>query len=110
MSDEFLPQPLMFSSFVEELPATQAPSQYDQTLAYRHGLFTQPPGRRSNRGPQFTSKPTRRGKFGPDRRNAPVDLSSSPTKSSLTDQYSMDSFVVEDDDDVLLQESHSSSI
>ncbi|KAF8529479.1 hypothetical protein JB92DRAFT_3106701 [Gautieria morchelliformis] len=91
--------------FVEELPPTQAPSRYDQTLAYRHSLFTQLPGG-SSRGPQFASKPTRRGKFGPERQYTHVDLSSSPTPA---DQYSMDSFVVEDDDDVL-QESHSSSI
>jgi ATP-dependent DNA helicase MPH1 len=82
---------------------------YDQALAYRHSLFTQPPGRGD--GPRFTSKPARRGVFGFQKQTARVDVSSSPPKGQATDQYSMDSFVVEDDDDVLLHEdSHSSSI
>lgn len=96
-------------SFVAELPPTQFSPTYDQSLAYRHSLFTQPPCHHN--GPQFASKPVRRGAFGPERRIAPVDTSSSPPKNPATDQYSMDSFVVEDDDDVLLHEdSQSSSI
>lgn len=95
---------------MEELPPTQQPSPgYDQTLAYRHSLLTQPP--KASGGPRFTTKPARRRVFGPERQNALVNVSSSPPTDAAPDQYSMDSFVVEDDDDVLLhEESHSSSL
>lgn len=69
--------------------------------------MTQAPRQRD--APQFRSKPVRLGRFGPFKPKR--SISGSPTSNTAPDQYSMDSFVVEDDDDVILRvETDSSTI
>lgn len=87
--------------FAGDFSATQVESDYDQSGIYRQGLLTQVP----SGGPSFASKPVRRGVFGrgassPSRR--PV-VSSSPPQDvdEDLDHYSLGSFVVEDDDNIL---------
>ncbi|KAF8527862.1 hypothetical protein BU17DRAFT_73555 [Hysterangium stoloniferum] len=84
--------------FLEELDPTQAVLNYDQSNAYRHSLMTQPPI--DSNVPLFASKPTRRTAFGPMKQESLMGVSSSPLRDT-SDQYSVDSFVVADDDDVL---------
>ena len=98
-------------SFIKDIASTQLPSGYNQAAAYRQGLLTQAP----TGGPAFQSRPTRNGMFRGDanagtRRRA-VGVSSSPGAESYDgelDQYEFGSFVVEDDDDVLLRQETSS--
>lgn len=92
-------------SFLAELPATQASPSYDQITAYRNSLFTQAPAR----GPQFASKPVRPGAIGRERLPVSAHVSSSPTRDEPPDQYSMDSFLVQDDDNVFLSDAADSS-
>lgn len=84
--------------FLEELSPSQRPISYNQTMAYRQSLLTQM--HPNSQVPEFRSGVIRQGPFGRSRnlfRN--VKKSSSPNRS--TDQYSLDSFLVEDDDDIL---------
>jgi hypothetical protein len=89
--------------FVVDTSATQAPSDYDQSAIYRQGLFTQAP---MGGAPRFASAPIRAGFLGKGRVAAPVTpdaASSSPLKDEEFDRYSYGSFVVEDDDDILIE-------
>jgi ATP-dependent DNA helicase MPH1 len=90
--------------FLVDQSGTQASSDYDQGTVYRQGLSTQVP----TGGPQFTTKPIRNGFLG-RRRSTQVRQqlsSSSPIKNDDDlDQYSLGSFVVPDDDDILEEES-----
>ncbi|KIJ45499.1 hypothetical protein M422DRAFT_46571 [Sphaerobolus stellatus SS14] len=93
--------------FAGNFEPTQAPPRYNQSNVYRHSLMTQAP--RGRNAPQFTSRPLRKGIFGPSRPRIGVPVSSSPMSTALPDEYSIDSFVVEDDDDILLREETGSS-
>lgn len=86
--------------FLVDKSGTQPSSDYDQDAVYRQGLFTQVP----NGGPQFAAKPTRTGYLGRGRniQIGPNQASSSPTRDEDLDQYSVGSFVVSDDDNILL--------
>lgn len=89
--------------FVTDASGTQAPSDYDQSAIYRQGLFTQAPMRDA---PKFGGGPVRTGFLG--RGHIAANLrqeaaSSSPVKDDELDSYSYGSFVVEDDDDILLE-------
>lgn len=88
--------------FLEELPETQVSPSYDQSLAYRHSLMTQIPGRGA---PVFANKPMRRGRFG--RPSVGVSsnqrrpgVSSSPRMDDEPDTYEFGSFVVEDEAEI----------
>jgi hypothetical protein len=94
--------------FVVDTSATQVPSDYDQSAIYRQGLFTQAP---MGGAPRFASGPTRAGFLGRGRIAAsltPDAASSSPMKDDELDRYSYGSFVVEDDDDILIEGSSES--
>ncbi|KAG9016658.1 3'-5' DNA helicase [Tulasnella sp. 427] len=83
------------TSFVTYGPATQAPEGYDQAAMYRRGLMTQAgPG-----GPAFAKRPVRYGQFtgGNGRRGGRVS-----DMSSEVGEYELGSFVVEDDDEEML--------
>ena len=87
--------------FLEELPESQVPPSYDQTLAYRQSLFTQAPV--GSRAPVFAKRPVRpgmfRGRVGMPSRSL---VSDSPRvdSDSEPDEYHIDSFVVEDEADI----------
>ena len=87
---------------------TQSPDGYDQDAVYRQGLLTQAPASLN-----FHSKPVRTGIFGSDKtfgRDRPGAIgrqagpSSSP-RANESDDYDLDSFVVEDEDISFLSES-----
>ncbi|KAK0473195.1 hypothetical protein IW261DRAFT_1423734 [Armillaria novae-zelandiae] len=88
--------------FLEELPETQLSQSYDQSLAYRESLLSQAPV--AGAGPVFAHRPVRRGPFG-GRSNSVAErraiLSSSPFRDEEPDEYEMDSFVVDDDAEIL---------
>ncbi|KZW01967.1 P-loop containing nucleoside triphosphate hydrolase protein [Exidia glandulosa HHB12029] len=86
--------------FVTEMAATQADPDYDQSMAYRHSLFTQAP---VGRGPAFRSGPVRTNSHlnarERGRKRAPGVSSSPPRDPNETlSDYEMDSFLVADDD------------
>ena len=92
--------------FLEELPETQVSPSYNQTAAYRAGLMTQIP----EAGPAFQTKRKRVGPFAGGRTQVPkpADWSSSPRRDSEYDEYEMGSFVVQDDDTLLYDQSSES--
>jgi ATP-dependent DNA helicase MPH1 len=88
--------------FLEAPPETQVSPSYDQTLAYRQSLLTQPP--LAGRAPVFANRPVRRGIFriggvASTSRRRFAAFSSSPPRED--DRYVFDSFVVDDDAEVL---------
>ena len=85
--------------FLEEPSETQVSPSYNQTAMYRMGLMTQAPG-----GPQFANKPKRTGAFAGGRTQVrrPVIYSSPPPEP---DEYEMGSFVVQDDESLLYNNS-----
>ncbi|KAJ7492863.1 hypothetical protein FB451DRAFT_1219867 [Mycena latifolia] len=89
--------------FLQGLPETQMSPSYDQSFAYRQSLLTQAPG--GGRIPTFASRPARRGMFGGGRsessRRRP-QVSSSPPRDAdeEPDTYALDSFVVDDDEEI----------
>ena len=90
--------------FLKDSPATQASQSYDQILAYRQGLLTQAPA--NNVGilhPVFANRPSRLKPFGridgaKSRRFLPS--SSPPPPDEDLDYYDLDSFVVDDDEEI----------
>jgi ATP-dependent DNA helicase MPH1 len=92
--------------FLRAPPETQVPAGYAQTQVYRESLATQVPGR----GPAFAARPVVRGKFGPARtpRRAEARGSSPATDlGSEPDQYSLGSFVVNDEEEIVYEEDSS---
>ncbi|CAG8645682.1 10842_t:CDS:2, partial [Acaulospora colombiana] len=89
--------------FVVDTSATQIDTDYDQSAVYRQGLFTQAPAG----GPQFTSAPIRNGYLGRGKGNSLThgNFSSSPSRGDELDTYSLGSFVVDDDDEILEESS-----
>jgi hypothetical protein len=89
--------------FVVDTSATQTDPDYDQSAIYRQGLFTQAPVG----GPRFTTAPVRNGYLGRGRGNSlrRGHFSSSPSRGSELDTYSLGSFVVDDDDEILEESS-----
>ncbi|KAG8864334.1 3'-5' DNA helicase [Tulasnella sp. 330] len=94
-------------SFVTDGDPTQAPEDYDQEAIYRQGLMTQAPA-----GLAFHSGPVRKGQYTGGasemvrererRRRRDIETCSSPgARSSEPDEYELDSFVVEDNDEIL---------
>lgn len=82
---------------------TQAPSGYEQSVIYRQSLLTQAP---NNAAPVFASRPVKTGFLGRGRASIGEPrrygaTGSSPMRSSDIDNYSLGSFVVEDDDQIL---------
>ena len=92
--------------FLVDTSGTQAPSGYEQSVIYRQSLLTQAP---NDAAPAFASRPIKTGFLGrgrasigePSRYRALAAGSSSPMRSSDVDNYSLGSFVVEDDDEIL---------
>ncbi|KZT21696.1 P-loop containing nucleoside triphosphate hydrolase protein [Neolentinus lepideus HHB14362 ss-1] len=86
--------------FLEEPLETQVSPSYDQTTAYRQGLFTQAPA--GARGPVFAHRPLKQGRFGPDRplRSRQPMSSSPPREDDVPDEYAFGSFVVDDDAEI----------
>jgi ATP-dependent DNA helicase MPH1 len=86
--------------FLQELPETQMPLSYDQTLAYRQSLLTQHP---RGKAPVFANRPVRRGQFaggwGSGARQQRAILSS-PSADTVPDEYALGSFVVDDDAEI----------
>ncbi|PVG04747.1 P-loop containing nucleoside triphosphate hydrolase protein [Serendipita vermifera] len=89
--------------FVVDASATQIDTDYDQSAVYRQGLFTQAPAG----GPQFISAPVRNGYLGRGKGNSlrRDNFSSSPSRGDELDTYSLGSFVVDDDDEILEESS-----
>jgi hypothetical protein len=89
--------------FVVDTSATQTDPDYDQSAIYRQGLFTQAPVG----GPRFATAPVRNGYLGRGRGNSlgRGHFSSSPSRGSELDTYSLGSFVVDDDDEILEESS-----
>ena len=94
--------------FVTELSATQADPEYDQNGAYRTSLFTQVPGG-SRHGLQFGHGPIHtnshlnareQGIMRANKRAAGVS-SSPPGPDRTMSDYEMDSFLVDDDEDIV---------
>lgn len=84
-------------SFLKELPETQVPPSYDQSLIYRTSLMTQAPG-----GLGFLNKPVRRAPFGIQRGAiAQPTMSSSPRRDDDDDHYELGTFVVDDDSEII---------
>jgi ATP-dependent DNA helicase MPH1 len=93
--------------FLRAPPETQIPEGYAQTQIYRESLLSQAPNRR---GPVFAARPVVRGKFGPQhthRRLAARGSSPATELGSEPDEYSMGSFVVHDDDEIVYEEDSS---
>jgi len=92
--------------FVVDTSATQVSSDYDQSAVYRQGLFTQA----RTGGPLFAAAPVRTGYLGRGRGLAVQGTrtlpSSSPEKDEELDSYSLGSFVVDDDDDIMAETSN----
>ncbi|KAL1952168.1 hypothetical protein VTO73DRAFT_1317 [Trametes versicolor] len=92
--------------FVDEPGQTQVSPSYDQAAVYRRSLMTQAPGR-GGAGPLFANGPVRRGRaaFGPSRtgpsRYARAVTSSPVGEDEGPDEYVFDSFVVEDDEEIV---------
>ncbi|KAJ7706436.1 hypothetical protein B0H17DRAFT_1037209 [Mycena rosella] len=89
--------------FLEGLPETQMSPSYDQSFAYRQSLLTQAPG--GGQIPNFASRPARRGMFGgglsESSRRRPQVSSSPPRRTDEEpDAYDLDSFVVDDDEEI----------
>ncbi|KAG8855358.1 hypothetical protein FRB91_002333 [Serendipita sp. 411] len=90
---------------------SQVPDGYDQSAVYRQGLLTQAP----MGGPSFASRPVRVGFLGRGRRSAAATAhenqgnvaatSSSPFRASGSDNYSVGSFVVGDEEEIEFEES-----
>lgn len=91
--------------FVVDVSATQVASDYDQSAIYRQGLFTQVP----TGGPVFANRPVRAGYLGRGRGtpvfNRQILPSSSPDRDTDLDHYSLGSFVVDDDDEIIEDDS-----
>jgi hypothetical protein len=85
--------------FLQPLPETQLSPSYPQTQVYRQSMLTQPAY--STKGPSFQSRPRKQARFETNARR--FGVSSSPVKSqrSEPDEYEMDSFIVEDDDEIM---------
>lgn len=86
--------------FLKDSPVTQVSQSYDQSLAYRQSLFSQAP---VNNVPMFANRPTRPKPFGRmdgarSRRFLPS--SSPPPPDEDLDHYDLDSFVVDDDEEI----------
>jgi ATP-dependent DNA helicase MPH1 len=94
--------------FLQELPSTQIPQSYDQTLAYRQSLLTQAPC--GSKVPVFANGPVRRGPFGGGRATSPRQrgrfVPSSPADDD-ENEYAFGSFVVEDDAEISFVEGSS---
>lgn len=88
--------------FLQGHPETQVSPSYDQTLAYRQSLFTQAPAR--GKAPVFANRPAaRRALFAAGRggrRVRPLISSSPPINDDEPNEYSMGSFVVDDDAEI----------
>jgi ATP-dependent DNA helicase MPH1 len=84
--------------FLQQLPETQLSPSYDQTLAYRQSLFTQPPAR--SKAPVFANRPARHG-FGNGNINSKRRpfVPSSPSNGE-PDEYAFGSFVVDDEAEI----------
>ncbi|KAG1871187.1 hypothetical protein C8R48DRAFT_698038 [Suillus tomentosus] len=85
--------------FIKDIANTQVSPSYDQSLAYRRGLFTQvPPG-----GPAFATKLMRREAYARgESAKRRAGVSSSPVREDdLPDEYAIGSFVVDDDEDII---------
>jgi ATP-dependent DNA helicase MPH1 len=86
--------------FLQGHPETQMSPSYDQTLAYRQSLFTQAPA--GGKAPVFANRPAARGAFyaaGLAVRR-PLVSSSPPINRDEPNEYSMGSFVVDDDAEI----------
>ncbi|KAF8213318.1 hypothetical protein K438DRAFT_1902438 [Mycena galopus ATCC 62051] len=93
--------------FLQELPETQVSPSYDQSFAYRQSLLTQAPG-----GPRFGKGPMRKGMFGGGlseslRRRPQVSSSPPRDPNEEPDEYSLGSFVVDDDAEISFLSSES---
>ncbi|KAG8759890.1 3'-5' DNA helicase [Serendipita sp. 396] len=96
---------------VDTSTMSQVPDGYDQSAVYRQGLLTQAP----MGGPSFASRPVRVGFLGRGRRSAAATAhenqgnaaatSSSPFRASGSDNYSVGSFVVGDEEEIEFEES-----
>lgn len=89
--------------FLKDSPATQASQSYDQILAYQQSLLTQAPAKNVGILPMFASRATRHKPFGRingarSRRFLPS--SSPPPPDEDLDHYDLDSFVVDDDEEI----------
>ena len=89
--------------FLKDSPATQASQSYDQSLAYRQSLLTQAPANDIGILPMFANRPTRHKPFGRidgGRSRNFLPSSSPPLPDEDLDQYDLDSFVVDDDEEI----------
>jgi len=85
--------------FLKDSPATQASQSYDQSLVYRQSLLTQA---QVNNVPMFANRPTRQKPFGRigARSRRLLPSSSPPPPDEDLDHYDLDSFVVDDDEEI----------
>jgi ATP-dependent DNA helicase MPH1 len=85
--------------FLQQMPETQLSPSYDQTLAYRQSLFTQPPA--GSKAPAFANRPARRGMFetGNIYSRRRTFVPSSPSNDE-PDEYAFGSFVVDDEAEI----------
>jgi ATP-dependent DNA helicase MPH1 len=89
--------------FLKDSPATQASQSYNQILAYRQSLLTQAPANNVGILPMFAHRPTRHKPFGRidgGRSRRFLPSSSPPPPDEDLDHYDLDSFVVDDDEEI----------
>lgn len=88
--------------FLKDSPATQPSQSYNQFLAYRQSLLTQAPENNVGILPRFANRPTRNKPFGRiDGSRNILPSSSPPLPDEDLDHYDLDSFVVDDDEEIL---------
>ena len=89
--------------FLKDSPATQASQSYDQSLAYRQSLLTQAPANNVGILPMFANRASRHKPFGRIDGARPrrfLPSSSPPPPDEDLDHYELDSFVVDDDEEI----------
>lgn len=89
--------------FLKDSPATQASQSYDQILAYQQSLLTQAPANNVGILPMFANRATRHkpfGRFNGTRSRRFLPSSSPPPPDEDLDHYDLDSFVVDDDEEI----------
>ena len=89
--------------FLKDSPATQASQSYDQNLVYRQSLLTQVPTNNLGILPIFANRASRRnpiGRIDGARSRRFLPSSSPPPPDEDLDHYHLDSFVVDDDEEI----------
>ena len=81
--------------FIKDVPNTQVSPSYNQQAAYRYGLMTQVP--EEVNAPKFQRKAKRNGRFTDSKPERVHYLTSSQSVRQESDNYSIGSFVVEDE-------------